>query len=559
MHTNDLQNIIATRSELSHLNRTGVEERSFDSVITSGIHGLDPRNLHGTRAEVEAARIESERDQMQRDFDADNITDSEAPPPPPPKAKAVARSAFLPAPAAPHLEEDDTPHLTAKAATALAKDTRAVQRQLTQDLKEHLRSEEYAAAHKSSSTPTLLYGNNIEHVRVHKAHPWARVHRTHDLWRCDMTAYCRKCGSVSNTNSTKVMRDPCNPSISITPYHAGILTDLTAGRCPPAWASWQSGLAAHHNWPPVPLRVFIEDGKCHTACECIDCQPGNSCGPIAPPPNDSSDTDQDTAPTIPHHSGLNVPGTASQQAEDLADLHAMARSGDSTHHKPTPHIHSATVASSPEIEPSSLDDEPPGTYSGVWSDRTSELRTMWDLERSGTSVEWQDPGDRLAIQRVVAQELTSTIAESLRPTHLAEAQAQDNKLTMPRPIRNDDLISLLDHEGQGGTTILIEPRMREQAIAARLDQFWTSEFSHSSNEQPQLTCEWPELLPNLNSGQPSSQDGTAEAQDYWSTALATTQSPPREISTTTSALTDTICNPDGHNDATASDTVRPMG
>ena len=337
-----------------------------------------------------------------------------------------------------------------------------------------------------------------------------------------MTAYCRKCGSVSNTNSTKVMRGPCDPSISITPYHAGILTDLTAGRCPTAWKSWQSGLAKHHNWPPVPLRVFIGEEKCHTSCECVDCRPGNSCGPIVAPPNDSSDTDQDTAQATPHHGPQSTPGTASQQAEDLADLHALERGGDSTHHSAPPRIHSVTVADSPEIEPASSDDEPPGTYSGEWNDRTSELRTMWDLERSGTSVEWQDPGDRQAIREVVAQELTSTIAESLRSTHPAEAQAQDNTPTMPRPIRNVDLISLLDHEGQGGTTILIEPGMREQAISARLDQFWTNEFSHSSNEQPQLPCEWPELLPGLSPGQPSGHNGTAEARDYWSTDLATT-------------------------------------
>ena len=104
-----------------------------------------------------------------------------------------------------------------------------------------------------------------------------------------------------------------------------------------------------------------------------------------------------------------------------------------------------------------------------------------------------------------------------------------------------------------GTTILIEPRMREQAIAARLDQFWTTEFSHGTNEQPQLTCEWPELLPDQSSPeQPIGQNDTAEAQGCMDTNLAATQCPPCDVAATTHAQTVTVYHPDGHNGANAS-------
>ena len=552
LHDTDLQTSVATRSELSHFDRTGVQERSFASFSTSGIQGLDPRNLHDTRAAREEARAHRERDQLQRDYDADNITDSEAPPPPAPKAKAAIRSAFLPAPEPPPTEEGATPHLTDKAAKALAKDTRAVQRQLTQDLKDQLRTEEHAAAHSSSSKPTFLHGNNIEDVHVHEAHPWARVHKTHDLWRCDMTACCRKCGSVSNTNSTKRMRDPCDPSRASTPYHAGMLDALNDGHCPAAWPQWQSGLAKHLRWPPVPLRVFTGDNSCHTSCECGDCQLGNSCGPIPAPPVDSPDPDQDNSqtdiPPVQHHP---TKGTAAQQAEDHADLLALERGGTSIRPTTAPFIQSATVAEMPDMEPPAPDDEqPPSMYSGDWNDRTQELRTMWDLECSGTTVEWQDAGDRKAIREAVARELSNTIAATMQAPDLgAEAlQANSSTPSEPRPIHNQDLIALLDQEGAGGTTLLIEPSTRERAISARLEQFWTTTFSTHDDGVDQLPCEWPELLSPVRDvpAHLTDQDNDAEAQVTTTEEPTGTPDPRVNDIATVPAQTVTTDYPDGN-------------
>ena len=83
----------------------------------AGDHSFPFRSLS---PEEEAAEAQRMQDQNDRDFLIDDAV-YDIPPPSVPKAIPAARSAFLPTPEAPPQEDDSTPHLTIKAATALAK------------------------------------------------------------------------------------------------------------------------------------------------------------------------------------------------------------------------------------------------------------------------------------------------------------------------------------------------------------------------------------------------------------------------------------------------------
>ena len=95
---------------------------------------------------------------------------------------------------------------SAAKASSIARDQRLVQRKLTQGLCDSLRVTELAAAHSSGSSPVFLYDNDVEQVRVAEGHHWADLHHSHDMWRSDLTAFCRNCGSTSTTNRTSYLQ-----------------------------------------------------------------------------------------------------------------------------------------------------------------------------------------------------------------------------------------------------------------------------------------------------------------------------------------------------------------
>ena len=146
----------------------------------------------------------------------------------PPAAKARSRPivSFLPLGprpeirvAPPAIEHDGAPKLSKAKAAAIAKENRLLQKQLTEELKEKLTDQVFAAAHCSGTAPILLYRNEIEAVKVEAGHMWASIHKTHDMWRSDLTVFCRICGSASSSYNTKALRDPCDKTAAATGYH----------------------------------------------------------------------------------------------------------------------------------------------------------------------------------------------------------------------------------------------------------------------------------------------------------------------------------------------------
>ena len=92
----------------------------------------------------------------------------------------------------------------------------------------------------------FLYNNKVEAVKVEKGHMWASIHKSHDMHRCDLTVFCRKCGSASSAYNAEVLRHLCDPSLSATGYHKDLLKKMKAGTCPYA-TRWKSGLPKYMN------------------------------------------------------------------------------------------------------------------------------------------------------------------------------------------------------------------------------------------------------------------------------------------------------------------------
>lgn len=139
-------------------------------------------------------------------------------------------------------------------------------------------SETIAAAHSSGSAPVYLYSNDVRAVQVGKDHIWANIHASHSIYRCDYTAFCRKCGSVSSTYGASKLREPCSIKHRLTTYHKNLLKKMHAGRCPYN-DHWKSGLARDNRWPPCELHILVRDVNLHhTNCDCETCRPGSGQG-----------------------------------------------------------------------------------------------------------------------------------------------------------------------------------------------------------------------------------------------------------------------------------------
>ena len=142
-----------------------------------------------------------------------------------------------------------------------------------------------------------------------------------------------------------------------------------------------------------------------------------------------------------------------------------------------------------------------GNYSTVWLSRREELQEMYELEKSGVNVVWQDPQDRIAIRHAIQQDMIAIIALGMNPngkaptgdatsssygTNAGGGQSSHSSGT-------PHLINLLDNEGEGGTVHWVEPHHRELAIEARLAVFRQAAMNDSSNIMEMEGDDWPEL------------------------------------------------------------------
>ena len=132
--------------------------------MTSGIRGLDPRNLHPSIEQVAAQEAAS--------------TDEEAEAPavrlPPPRQALCPIFPVGPATeghiARETIGHDGAPNLSRPKASVLTREPRSIQRKLTADLRAKLDAEATGAAHSSGSAPVYLYNNDVRAVQVGKDH-----------------------------------------------------------------------------------------------------------------------------------------------------------------------------------------------------------------------------------------------------------------------------------------------------------------------------------------------------------------------------------------------------
>ena len=54
------------------------------------------------------------------------------------------------------------------------------------------------------------YGNDPRYLYILCPHSWDSVHASHELWRCDLTLFCKICGSTSTSSllAERVLRFP---------------------------------------------------------------------------------------------------------------------------------------------------------------------------------------------------------------------------------------------------------------------------------------------------------------------------------------------------------------
>ena len=260
-HPSDFDNEVAQRAVTTHRDRTGIEDGPHRTFVTGGIVGLDPRILH---ISIEQAATMDEKSSEDEPV---------AKAAPKPKAKPLCpifpigpKTDVRTSP--PAIGHDGTPNLSKVKTAAVFKDQKSIQRQLTQELRDNLTGECYAAAHSAGAAPVFLYNNDVRAVLVHPGHIWGKIHRSHEMYRCDFTAYCRRCGSSSSSYATTKLKDPCNVANRHTTYHSRLLEQMDDGKCPYP-DGWKSGLDKSVRWPPCELHVYVGGGGTHhTKCSC---------------------------------------------------------------------------------------------------------------------------------------------------------------------------------------------------------------------------------------------------------------------------------------------------
>ena len=177
--------------------------------------------------------------------------------------------------------------------------------------------------------------------------------------------------------------------------------------------------------------------------------------------------------------------------DDYHDLLALERSGVSVTRAPQQSDEPVVVTGMPmaNTHEDRVADEADaiaaGNYDAEWINRRDELNDLWELERTGQSVVWQDPQDRVAIIRANQRDLTAAIADEINnragivteptvPPTLSTYELRHQAVTDPG-LRQ--LITMLDSEGEGGTVLWVQPQDRDLALSARLAHFRGNDLS----------------------------------------------------------------------------------
>lgn len=150
-----------------------------------------------------------------------------------------------------------------------------------------------------------------------------------------------------------------------------------------------------------------------------------------------------------------------------------------------------------------LDYAAAGNYSTDWLSRREELQEMYELERTGQSVVWQDPQDRIAIMQAIQNDLLAIIASGMNPgggVITGDATSSGSGIQAPHDQPSNDvdtmhLINLIDNEGEGGTVLWVDPQHRDLAINARLALFRSTAMGDACNTGEVESEAWPELQP----------------------------------------------------------------
>ena len=102
-----------------------------------------------------------------------------------------------------------------------------------------------AAAHASTTMPKLhRQGPASTFDFADKCHPWANIHCSHEVWFCDLIAFCRCCGSSSSKKGTlqKVCkRPPERVKGKAEPHGRKVVRFMSQGRLP-------RGTQLGHGW-----------------------------------------------------------------------------------------------------------------------------------------------------------------------------------------------------------------------------------------------------------------------------------------------------------------------
>ena len=88
--------------------------------------------------------------------------------------------------------------LTAKACAAVRADARAKGKVKLRITKKTAMMDWLLAARSSGKSGQRVGNGIISTMNFEdRKHPWTRIHETHEVWHCDLIAFCRNCGIVS--------------------------------------------------------------------------------------------------------------------------------------------------------------------------------------------------------------------------------------------------------------------------------------------------------------------------------------------------------------------------
>ena len=101
------------------------------------------------------------------------------------------------------------------------------------------------AAHRSSTIPRLYqHGPANTFDFADRCHPWANICKSHEVWFCDLIAFCRKCGATSSKKGTlqkrcKGMKE--REKGKAETQGGKVVRLMSQGKLPPGHVRWPGG------------------------------------------------------------------------------------------------------------------------------------------------------------------------------------------------------------------------------------------------------------------------------------------------------------------------------